>query len=98
MEPNSEESSIERLKRNLYSRNEKLVPKEKRTPVSAHDIEVQQNWGTNTSFDLSPEVMAKKNNSFFNKFLLGSLVFFLLSLGVAVFIFFGGLNMISSLI
>jgi hypothetical protein len=96
MEPNSEESSIERLKRNLYSRNEKLVPKEKRTPVSAHDIEVQQNWGTNTSFDLSPEVMAKKNNSFFNKFLLGSLVFFLLSLGVAVFIFFGGLNMISS--
>lgn len=96
MEPNSEESSIERLKRNLYSRNEKLVPKEKRTPVPAHEVDVQQNWGTNTNFDLSPEAMAKKNNSFFNKFLLGSLVFFLLSLGVAAFIFFGGLNMISS--
>lgn len=97
MEPNSEESSIERLKRNLYSRNEKLVPKEKRTPVSPHEvIDVKENWGTNTDFNLSPEEMAKKNNSFFNKFLLGSLLFFLVSLGVAAFIFFGGLNMISS--
>ena len=59
MEPNSEESSIERLKRNLYSRNEKLVPKEKRTPVPAHEVDVQQNWGKNTNFDLSPEAMAK---------------------------------------
>jgi hypothetical protein len=97
MEPNSEESSIERLKRNLYSRNEKLVPKEKRTPVSPHEvIDVKENWGTDTNFNLSPEEMAKKNNSFFNKFLLGSLLFFLISLGVAAFIFFGGLNMISS--
>lgn len=96
MEPNSEESSIERLKRNLYSRNERLVPKEKRTPVAPHDLEVRSDWGTNPSFELSPEAMVKKNNSFFNKFLLGSVVFFTLSLGVAVFIFYGGLNMISS--
>lgn len=91
-----EESSIERLKRNLYSRNEKLVPKEKRTPVSPHEVDVRQNWGDDTNFNFSPEAMAKKNNSFFNKFLVGSLVFFAIALGIAVFIFYGGLNMISS--
>lgn len=96
MEPNLEESSIERLKRNLYSRNEKLVPKEKRTPVAPSDLDVRKDWGTNVSFDLSPEAMVKKNNSFFNKFLLGSFAFFAISLGIAAFIFFGGLNMISS--
>ncbi len=91
-----EESSIERLKRSLYSRNEKLVPKEKRTPVAPHEIEAPTTWGSKPDFNLSVEAMSKKNNSFFNKFLTGSLVFFLLSLGVAMFIFFGGLNMISS--
>ncbi len=96
MEPNSEESSIERLKRNLYSRNENLIPKEKRTPVPPHDNNVRSDWGDNPSFNLSAEDMVKKNNSFFNKFLLGSFVFFVLALGVAAFIFFGGLNMISS--
>ena len=95
MQP-EEESSIERLKRTLYSRNENLVPKEKRTPVSPHEVEAPTSWGEPKSFDISPEIMTKKNNSFFNKFLLGSIIFFLLSLATAMFIFFGGINMISS--
>ncbi len=96
MENNPEESSIERLKRNLYSRNEALIPKEKRTPVPSHENNVPMDWGTKTSFDLKPEDMVRRNNSFFNKFLMWSLIFFTISLGVALFIFFGGLNMISS--
>ncbi|KND46737.1 MAG: hypothetical protein AB201_02775 [Parcubacteria bacterium C7867-006] len=96
MGPNSEESSIERLKRNLYSRNEALVPKEKRTPVPPHELEVKSDWGDNPSFNLNTEDMVKKNNSFFNKFLMYSVGFFILSLAVALFIFYGGLNMISS--
>ena len=41
--------------------------------------------------------MVKTNkNSFFNKFLIGSFIFFFLALATAIFIFFGGLNMISS--
>lgn len=95
MDSDFEKSSIERLKRTLYSRDEKLVPQEKRTPVSERESNVPHDWGTNVSFDLSPEVMAR-NNSFFNKFLIGSVVFFLASLGIAMFIFFGGINMISS--
>src|SRR3989344_7393869 len=93
----SEESSIERLKRTLYSRNEKIVPKERRTPVSERKVDVPTDWGTNSSFDSLDNDMVKTNkNSFFNKFLIGSFIFFFLTLATAIFIFFGGLNMISS--
>ena len=91
-----EKSSIERLKRTLYSRNENVVPKEKRTPVSGKETDVSTDWGTTPTFDISNNVMPKRNNSFFNKFLIGSFIFFFVSLAVAVFIFFGGMNMISS--
>src|SRR3989344_4564059 len=93
----SEESSIERFKRTLYSRNEKIVPKERRTPVSERKVDVPTDWGTNSSFDSLDNDMVKTNkNSFFNKFLIGSFIFFFLALATAIFIFFGGLNMISS--
>ncbi len=91
-----EKSSIERLKRTLYSRDEDVVPKEKRTPVSPHDMEAPTSWGDKPSFELEPEMRSPKSNSFFNKFLIGSLGFFFVSLGIALFIFFGGVNMISS--
>lgn len=91
-----DKNRIERLQRALYSRNENLVPKEKRNPVTAKETNVPENWGSPKSFELQPEEMTRHNNSFFNKFLIGSLVFFVLALAVAAFIFLGGLNMISS--
>jgi hypothetical protein len=91
-----DKSRIERLKRALYSRDENVVPKEKRTPVPEKEYDVPSNWGAPKSFDLTSEDMVKRDNSFFNKFLVISLIFFFISLGLAVFIFFGGLNMISS--
>ena len=91
-----EKSSIERLKRTLYSRNEKIVPKEKRTPVAERKTDISTDWGTTPSFDISNDTMSKPNNSFFNRFLIGSFIFFFIALAVALFIFFGGLNMISS--
>ncbi len=92
-----EKSSIERLKRTLYSRNENVVPKEKRTPVSGKEVNAPTDWGTKPSFDIPiEETMTKQNHSFFNKFLIGSLIFFFIALALAAFIFFGGMNMISS--
>lgn len=91
-----DKSRIERLKRALYSRDESMVPKEKRTPVRETDSSVPTNWGEDNSFEFSPEQMSKKNNSFFNKFFFFSVIFFVLSLTLALFIFFGGLNLISS--
>ncbi len=92
----SENSRLERLKRSLYSRNENLVPKEKRTPVQGREYDVAKDWGGKSGFDFSDTTMQKKNNSFFNKFFLGSVIFLVLALGLAAFIFFGGFNMISS--
>jgi len=92
-----EESSIERLKKKLYSRNEALVPKDRRTPVGGFEVNAPTNWGDpNKKFDISPEIMVQKNNKFFNKFLLYSTIFFFIALAAAMFIFFGGINMISS--
>ena len=91
-----ENSRIERLKRGLYSRNESLVPKDNRPHIEHKDYEVSGSWGAPKSFEIKPDVMTKRNNSFFNKFLIFSLVVFLVSLAVALFIFLGGINMISS--
>ncbi len=92
-----ENSRIEKLKRKLYSRNDNLLKKEERSTIEEKDIDVPTTWGDERSFQMTQDDMVKKsNNSFFNKFLLGSLVFFVISLGVAMFIFFGGINMISS--
>lgn len=93
---NPEESSIERLKRTLYSRNEDIIPKEKRTPVSPKDFDIPTSWGEKPNYELPPEVIVKRNNSFFNKYFFGSIAFFLLSVGIAAFIFLGGMNTISS--
>ena len=93
-----EKSSIERLKETLYSRNEDIVPKEKRTPVSAEPIptEVPKDWGTKRSFDVPMNAPSDSGNRFFKRFLYGSLIFLGLAVIISVFIFFGGLNMISS--
>lgn len=96
MPPESDESSIERLKRTLYSRDEKLVPKEKRTPVAPRDFGVPTSWNDKPNFDITADTMVKRNNSFFNKFLIGSVLFFIVSIAIAMFIFLGGINMISS--
>src|SRR4051812_44750207 len=93
-----ENGGLDRLQRELYSRNENAVPKEKRTPVEKEEEStVPTSWGDpKKTFELSYESMYKKNNTFFNKFLFGALAFFLVALGIASFIFLGGINMISS--
>ena len=95
-----EKSRIERLKRDLYSRDIKRIPVEKRTPVQGHESQVPRDWGDKThvfDMDIPPQAMVKKNKSaFFSSFLGLSLIFFAVALGIAIFIFMGGLNMISS--
>ncbi len=91
-----DKSRIEKLKQTLYSRNENIVPKEKRTPVEGHNVDAPTNWGEPKTFEFNPETMARKNNSFFNKFLLWSVIFFVIAVGAAIFSFMGGFNMISS--
>ncbi len=62
-----DKSSIERLKRTLYSRNDEVVPKEHRTPVqpTGHE-DVPTTFGDKPSFVLSFEDKTNSRNSFFN--------------------------------
>ncbi|HEY0221019.1 MAG TPA: hypothetical protein VGC58_02225 [Candidatus Paceibacterota bacterium] len=99
MEPNSkfQKGRLERLEKALYSRNENLVPKDERSTIEERNLGVQTSWGENKSFEFDPTTALNKNKmSFFSKFLIGSLLFFTISLGIALFIFFGGVNLISS--
>jgi hypothetical protein len=80
----------------LYSRNENIIPRDERSHIPHKDIETHDSWGNPKSFEIRPYEMTKKNNSFFNKFLLISLILFIASLIVSLFIFFGGINLISS--
>lgn len=91
-----EESKIDRLQRTLYSRNPGEILKDRRSDVTPKDFDVKKDWGEKPNYDIPVENMIKRNNSFFNKFLLGSILFFALSFALAIFIFFGGVNMISS--
>ncbi len=91
-----EKSSIERLKRALYSRNENIVPKEKRTPVHGQQPTIPTDWGETHTFDVYTDSMSKKPSTFFGTFLKFSFVFFVICLLIASYIFFGGTNTISS--
>lgn len=92
-----ENSKIEKLKKVLYSRNSDGLPTDIRAPIEERNIEAPTNWGQQKTFEYTEKNMTRKSsNSFFNKFLAFSLVVFLISLSIALFIFYGGINMISS--
>jgi len=92
-----EKSRIERLKRDLYSRDENRLPKETRGEVHSKESDVPRSWGDSETFELSHDMSQQKSKkSFFSSFLGISLIFFCISLGVSASIFYGGFNMISS--
>jgi hypothetical protein len=103
-ESSLEKSRIEKLKRALYSRDEGRVPKDTRRPVQniqdSSTVDSSRDWGERPNFNMAWEKKieenTKKRNYFFDNFFGISIVFFAISLAAAVFIFFGGLNMISS--
>jgi hypothetical protein len=93
-----ENSKIEKLKKALYSRNAGNISNDVRAPIAEREVQAPTSWGQQKTFEYTEKNMTKKgsSNSFFNKFLLFSFSVFIISLAIALFIFFGGINMISS--
>lgn len=88
---------IERLEKELYSRNEVPVVNNPKPAFGERDLNVPTSWGQPKTFDYTIDPMARRqSNSFFNKFFLVSSIVFLGALSIALYIFFGGVNMISS--
>ncbi len=87
---------LDELKNKIYSRNLKIDPKP-RGEIHKSDHEIPNTWSDS---DLS---MPKKNrkpsllkSSIFKKFFFGAIIFFLLSAGFGLFMFFGGSNTVSA--
>ncbi len=87
---NDENNKIERLQKGLYSRKNPYEFENVRTPISKDEHEIEEKW----SHDLPPE--APKRGSIFKKILIGAVLFFTICAGIALYIFYGGLNVISS--
>ncbi len=101
-----EKSKLDRLEKKLYSRHapEVIDPGRSNLEPETFDNDIQktndgwQNDGQNRFDTLTSKVYqtAMKKSSFVKKFFVVAAVLFLLSAGTAAFVFFGGVNLISS--
>lgn len=96
-----EESKIERLKRGLYSRKAPDIIDPGRSKMEKGDVFTPGAWATTEAgrFDVLASRLAHsagRHHTFAKKLFTVSLAFFGLSIIVAGFVFFGGMNLISS--
>ncbi len=97
---NKDLDRIGEMERGLYSRKEHPEYKDDRSKMTSNELNVPPEW-SHEKDDIA--VLLEKDrtekeraqNSFFKKILLGSIVFFILALGVASYLFFGGSNFVS---
>lgn len=92
-------SNVDKLSDVLYSRTKYKDPLDSRAEVKSHDDaqDVAQGWQSPSIDDiLKREKKDEKITPFMKKFFIFSLIFFIIALGVATFVFFGGSNFISS--
>ncbi len=98
--PPEDKSKIEELKKSLYSRNVPEIRSRRRLQFSKEDIaNIKTDWQSPNE-DNEEVVLNKKyeNNSmsFLNKLLLGSVIFFILTIGIGAYFVFNGVNVISA--
>ena len=87
---------IEEMKARLNSKNYEVKPEHKNSFVYKVNKEVPDSWGEKkrSNFNLRDKFL--KNTSMFKKFFIYSIVFFVLALGYAAFMFFAGGNTVSN--
>ncbi len=87
-----EHNRIEKLTKNLYSRKAPDLPVDDRAPISREEYIVNEAWQEPAAVLTQP----KQKTKLFKKVLIAALIFFFLSSGIAIFMFLGGFNIISS--
>jgi hypothetical protein len=99
MDNNNELSKLERLTRRLYSRKNPVSFEDKRSEITPGTPEAPHEWKSDQDAaaleGASRSHVAVKKGSFFSRLFVISLVFFLICLGVAAAVFYGGWNRIS---
>lgn len=89
-----EDDRIEQLKRKLYSRGG-FTPRTERFKISSEQQNVQDNWGDTSGLHLE-NTNTGSTHPFLKKLFLGAVLFFLGAVGIALYMFFGGANQVSS--
>ncbi len=89
-----EDDRIEQLKRKLYSRTEEPVL-DVRSRVNPLDDAVTDAWGE-TTLNIPDDMATRPTHPLLKKFLWVAGIFFVLSILISSYIFFGGGNLISS--
>ncbi len=90
-----ENDRIEQLKRKLYSRGN-FTPTTKRFQMENFNQPVKDAWGEgDTALHINGE-QDVKTHPLLKKFLTGAIIFLLISVGIALYMFFGGGNQVSS--
>ncbi len=90
-----EDDRIEQLKRKLYSR-EGFTPASHRFQMNPREENVVDGWGSETGLKINGVESAPQTHPLLKKFLGGALLFFLVSLGIAFYMFFMEGNQVSS--
>lgn len=91
-------SPIDKLEDNLYSRTSHIKHKN-RSSISPEDFEVNTAWGGNDDLEKALQadsIYEEKTSTFFHKLFIASVIFFVVAIGIASVVFFGGINSVSS--
>lgn len=96
---NEQESKIEALKKNLYSRGGESEVKSQNPTFHEKQYDVNEDWEhspmEHDEVNLNQSYQVSENN-FFKKFFIGSIVFFLLALALGGLILLRGSNVVSA--
>jgi|TARA_Y100000310_G_scaffold170442_2_gene170619 hypothetical protein len=87
--------SIDELKTKLYSRDESNVPQRTRRTLREKFYGVQQHWRGKTPTE-EPSMPQKKRTSTLKLLLIIASLFFIGSLAISAYLFFGGSNVVSA--
>jgi len=100
--PSDEKNRIEELKKSLYSRNAPDVRTRRKLRFTPAESTIQTDWkNPDEAGDNQPVAVLNKqyedhSMSFFIKFLIASLVFCVVAIGIGAYLFFNGSNLISA--
>lgn len=90
-----EDDRIEQLKRKLYSRGN-FTPTTKRFQMENFNQPVKDAWGEGESTLHINGEQDVKTHPLLKKFLTGAIIFLVIAVGIALYMFFGGGNQVSS--
>ena len=89
---------IDALKRDLYRRGQPMNSRTRRSQLNRNVLDVRDDWGNDEEAEhiTSQEKLDPKEKKYMKKFLIFSAMFFVVAVGIASYVLFGGGTVVSS--